>query len=226
MSNKKIIIAIDGFSSCGKSTFAKLIASKIDYKFIDSGAMYRSITLYALNHDIIDSEDLIVESLKDINIEFKNNPQNGKSEVSINGESVEGKIRDMRVSEKVSYISSIAQVRTKVSSLLQQMGEKGGIVMDGRDIGSAVFPHAELKIFMTADPKVRAKRRFLELEAKGITASLEEIEQNINQRDYQDQNRKESPLVKASDAIELDNSYMSLAQQMEWVEELICQRTK
>ncbi|MFI3321809.1 MAG: (d)CMP kinase [Rikenellaceae bacterium] len=226
MEEKKIIIAIDGHSSCGKSTFAKAIAAKMGYVFIDSGALYRAVTLYAMRNELIDSiyfEPLISE-LSKIDIKFQFNELLCKSETYLNGENVESEIRTMEVSSKVSQISSIAAVREFVSSLLQSMGRQKGIVMDGRDIGTTVFPDAELKIYMTASVEVRAERRYRELLSKGEATSLELVAENIRNRDYIDENRAESPLRKADDAITLDNSYMNVSEQMVWVEKLIKER--
>ncbi|MBR5849816.1 MAG: (d)CMP kinase [Alistipes sp.] len=223
--NKKIVIAIDGFSSCGKSTFAKAIARRLGYIFIDTGAMYRAVTLYALEHGAIRSgivdEEAVVRLLDEISITFRFNPERGASDIYVNGTFVEGKIRTIEVSNCVSPISAIAEVRHKLVAMQQEMGRKRGVVMDGRDIGTVVFPDAELKIFMTADPHVRAMRRYDELTAKGDSVSLEEIEQNVRDRDYQDMNRAISPLRQADDAIVLDNSQMSVEEQMAWVMERI-----
>ena len=221
-SNKKhkIIIAVDGFSSCGKSTFAKAIAARLGYIFIDTGAMYRAVTLYALEHGAIRSgivdEDAVVASLKDIDIDFRFNPERGASDIYVNGDLVEGKIRTIEVSNCVSPVSSIREVREKLVAIQQQMGRKRGVVMDGRDIGTVVFPDAKLKIFMTADPHVRALRRYDELRAKGDNVSLEEIEQNVRSRDEADMSRAISPLRQAEDAIVLDNSFMTIPEQMLW----------
>lgn len=220
---KKIIIAIDGFSSGGKSTFAKEIAARLGYIFIDTGAMYRAVTLYALEHGAIENcildEDKLTGMLDDIKIAFRFNPQRGASDIYVNGEMVEGKIRTIEVSNLVSSVSSVGAVREKLVAMQQEMGKDKGVVMDGRDIGTVVFPDAELKIFLTADPAVRAKRRFDELTAKGDKVSLEEIEKNIRERDVADQNRAISPLRKADDAIVLDNSHLTLEEQMKWVME-------
>ncbi|MCD8073346.1 MAG: (d)CMP kinase [Alistipes sp.] len=220
-SDKKIIIAIDGFSSGGKSTFAREIASRLGYIFIDTGAMYRAVTLYALEHGAIRGgildEDKLVGMLDDIDIVFRFNPARGASDIYVNGQYAEGKIRTIEVSNLVSAVSSVPQVRAKLVAMQQQMGRGRGIVMDGRDIGTVVFPDAELKIFLTADPAVRARRRYEELSAKGMEVSLEEIERNIRERDEADQSREVSPLRKAHDALTLDNSHMTLAQQMDWV---------
>ena len=216
----KIIIAVDGFSSCGKSTFAKAIAAKLGYIFIDTGAMYRAVTLYALEHGAIRSgivdEDAVIASLKDIDIDFRFNPERGASDIYVNGDLVEGKIRTIEVSNCVSPVSSIREVREKLVAIQQQMGRKRGVVMDGRDIGTVVFPDAELKIFMTADPHVRAVRRYDELRAKGDNVSLEEIEKNVRSRDEADMSRAISPLRQADDAIVLDNSFMTIPEQMVW----------
>jgi cytidylate kinase len=218
--NKKIIIAIDGFSSCGKSTFAKAIAARLGYIFIDTGAMYRAVTLYALEHGAINSgmvdEDRVEALLANINIDFRFNPERGASDIYVNGDLVEGKIRSIEVSNCVSAVSSIAAVRTKLVAMQQEMGRKRGVVMDGRDIGTVVFPEAELKIYMTADAMVRAERRFKELTAKGDNVTLEEIYDNVVSRDKADTTRAISPLRKADDAIVLDNSYMSVEEQMAW----------
>lgn len=217
---KKIVIAIDGHSSCGKSTFAKAIAARLGYIFIDTGAMYRSVTLYALeNGGIVDGivdEDAIIKLLDQIEITFRFNPARGASDIYVNGDLVEGKIRTIEVSNFVSPVSGIGAVRTKLVAMQQQMGKHRGVVMDGRDIGTVVFPDAELKIFMTADPKVRAERRYAELTAKGDNVSFEEILENVISRDKADTNRTISPLRKADDAVVLDNSAMTVAEQMEW----------
>ncbi|MBO7189171.1 MAG: (d)CMP kinase [Alistipes sp.] len=218
--NKRIIIAIDGHSSCGKSTFAKAIAARLGYIFIDTGAMYRAVTLYALEHGAISGciadEELIESMLSDINIDFRFNPERGASDIYVNGDMVEGKIRTIEVSNCVSAVSSIGAVRSKLVAMQQQMGRQGGVVMDGRDIGTVVFPDAELKIYMTADAMVRAERRYKELTAKGDKVSLEEIYENVVSRDKADMSRAISPLRKAEDAIVLDNSHMSVEEQMAW----------
>ena len=220
MNNKRIIIAIDGHSSCGKSTFAKAIAARLGYIFIDTGAMYRAVTLYALENGAILSgivdEERVVKMLGDINIDFRFNPERGASDIYVNGDLVEGKIRTIEVSNCVSAVSSIAQVRTKLVAMQQEMGLRRGIVMDGRDIGTVVFPDAELKIYMTADPMVRAERRYKELVAKDDNVTLEEIYENVVSRDKADMSRAISPLRKADDAIVLDNSHMSVEEQMTW----------
>lgn len=215
------MIAIDGFSSCGKSTFAKMIAARLGYIFIDTGAMYRAVTLYALENGAIVNgivdEQRIRTLLDRIVINFRFNPQRGASDIYVDGEWVEGKIRTIEVSNFVSAVSQIPEVRTKLVAMQQKMGREKGVVMDGRDIGTVVFPDAELKLFMTADPRIRALRRYEELREKGDSVSLEEIEQNIIDRDRADQSRAISPLRKAEDAVVLDNSYMSLEEQMEWL---------
>ena len=217
---KKIIIALDGFSSCGKSTFAKSIANKLGYIFIDTGAMYRAVTLYALEHGAIRSgivdEEAVVALLDEISITFRFNPHRGASDIYVNGDLVEGKIRTIEVSNCVSAVSAIGKVREKLVSMQQEMGQRRGVVMDGRDIGTVVVPNAELKIFMTADPKVRAERRYVELTAKGDNVSFEEILENVVSRDKADMSRAISPLQQAEDAIVLDNSYMTVEEQMVW----------
>ena len=219
-SSRKIVIAIDGFSSCGKSTFAKALAARLGYIFIDTGAMYRAVTLYSLEHGaVVDGEvqqDKVVELLPQIEISFRFNAERGASDIYVNGVEVEQKIRSIEVSNLVSKISSIAQVREKLVAMQQRMGQERGVVMDGRDIGTVVFPDAELKIYMTADPAVRAQRRYDELTAKGDDVTLEEILENVISRDHADMNREISPLRQAEDAIVLDNSHMSVEEQMAW----------
>ncbi len=220
--DRRIIIAVDGFSSCGKSTFAKAIASRLGYIFIDTGAMYRAVTLYALEHGAIRSgivdNDLTVSLLDDICITFRFNPQRGASDIYVNGDLVEGKIRTIEISNCVSAVSSIREVREKLVAMQQEMGRNRGVVMDGRDIGTVVFPDAELKIFMTADPEVRARRRYAELQAKGDGVPFEEVLANVVQRDRADMTRAISPLRQAPDAVVLDNSHMSVEEQMAWFE--------
>ena len=224
----KIIIAVDGFSSCGKSTFAKAIARRLGYIFIDTGAMYRAVTLYALEHGAIRSgivdEDAVVGLLDKITITFRFNPERGASDIYVNGDLAEGKIRTIEVSNCVSQVSAIPAVRRKLVAMQQEMGRRRGVVMDGRDIGTVVFPDAELKIFMTADPAVRARRRYDELRAKGDDVSLEEIERNVRERDRADMSRAVSPLRQAPDAVVLDNSRMSVEEQMAWFMELFERR--
>lgn len=216
----KIIIAVDGFSSCGKSTFAKAIAARLGYIFIDTGAMYRAVTLYALEHGAIRSgivdEEAVVRLLGQISITFRFNPQRGASDIYVNGDLAEGKIRTIEVSNCVSRVSAIPEVRQKLVAMQQEMGRRRGVVMDGRDIGTVVFPDAELKIFMTAAPAVRARRRYDELKAKGDAVSLEEIERNVRERDKADMSRAISPLRQAPDAVVLDNSHMTVEEQMAW----------
>ena len=219
----KIVIAIDGFSSCGKSTMAKDLARKIGYIYIDSGAMYRAVTLFCLNRGLIDGDTVDTEALRplmtEIHIEFRLNPATGKADTYLNGENVEQEIRSMRVSDKVSPVSAIPFVRTALVALQQEMGRQKGIVMDGRDIGTTVFPDAELKIFVTASAATRAQRRVDELRAKGVSVDFDEVVANIVKRDHIDQTRKESTLQKADDAIELDNSTLTIEQQNQWLEE-------
>lgn len=215
---KKIIIAIDGYSSCGKSTFAKAVAAKLGYIFIDTGAMYRAVTLYAMRGGMVEDRERLVAALPEVRIEFRFDPAAGRSDVYLNGENVETEIRRIDVSERVSTVSSIPEVRAKLVAMQQEMGRAKGVVMDGRDIGTVVFPGAELKIFMTADPEVRAERRYRELTAKGERVSMEEIERNIRERDRQDETRAVSPLRRAADAVVLDNSRMTVAEQMAWID--------
>ena len=218
---KKIIIAIDGFSSCGKSTMAKDLAREIGYIYIDSGAMYRAVTLYCLEHglfqgDTIDTERLKAE-LPNLDIAFKLNHETGRPQTYLNGKLVENDIRTLAVSSKVSIVAALDFVREAMVRLQQQMGHEKGIVMDGRDIGTTVFPDAELKIFVTASPEIRARRRFEELQTKGEPGSYEEILHNVEERDRIDMNRSVSPLRKADDAIELDNSHLTIQEQKEWL---------
>ena len=220
---KKIIITIDGWSSCGKSTLAKQLAKALGYVYVDSGAMYRAITLYFLRNNVDMSEKKEVkQALKSINLEFVYNPKSSNSEIYLNDENVEYVIRDMLVAEKVSDVAAIKEVREFAVAQQQKMGDKKGIVMDGRDIGTVVFPKAELKIFMTADNAVRVQRRFKELYEKNPNISIEEVMHNLEMRDYIDSHREISPLRKAKDAIELDNSNITEEQQfkksLEWAE--------
>ena len=217
---RKIIIAVDGFSSCGKSTFAKAIAARLGYIFIDTGAMYRAVTLYALEHGAIRSgivdEEAVAGLLDEVAITFRFNPSRGASDIYVNGDLVEGKIRTIEVSNCVSQVSAIPDVRRKLVAMQQEMGRRRGVVMDGRDIGTVVFPDADLKLFMTADPAVRARPRYDELTAKGQQVTLDEIERNVRERDAADMSRAISPLRQADDAIVLDNSRMTVDEQMEW----------
>ena len=222
---KKIVIAIDGFSSCGKSTFAKRVAARMGYVFIDTGAMYRGVTLYGIEQRLIVDGEIdvqrLVERLNDIKLEFVFNPERQASDLYLNGRNVESEIRTMQVSSMVSRVSSIGEVRRYLTTIQREMGVRKGIVMDGRDIGTTVFPDAELKIFMTAAPQIRAQRRYAELEAKGEKVSIEEIERNLAERDLQDQTRKESPLKQAADAVVLDNSDMTIEDELRWFEQKI-----
>jgi len=216
MTQLNIIIAIDGYSSCGKSTVAKALANKLHYVYVDSGAMYRAVTLYFLrNHIDINQGEQVQDALEDIHIDF--HKEHGVTHVLLNGEDVSDEIRQMPVSENVSAVSAIKAVRTAMVAQQQRMGAHKNIVMDGRDIGTAVFPHAPLKIFMTADPKIRAERRFLELKNKGEKITLEDVFENIAHRDYLDTTRKESPLVRADDAIILDNTNLTEEEQLNFV---------
>ncbi len=223
MGSQKINIAIDGYSSCGKSTLAKALARKLNFLYIDTGAMYRAFTLFTLQKNINDLTDLeaIERLLGDIVLEFKIDPITGNSEMYMNGKNVEKEIREMRISERVSPVSAIKMVREKLVQMQQNFGKTGGIVMEGRDIGTVVLPDAELKIFMTADPEVRAKRRFEELKSKGIAVSLEEVRNNLVTRDYQDTHREVSPLSQANDAIVLDNTALTQEQQLDFVLDLV-----
>ena len=210
---KKITIAIDGFSSCGKSTMAKDLAREIGYIYIDSGAMYRAVTLYCLRHELFHGDEVDTAHL---NISFKLNPETGRPQTYLDGALVEDDIRTLAVSSKVSIVAALDFVREAMVSLQQQMGREKGIVMDGRDIGTTVFPDAELKIFVTASPEIRARRRYDELQAKGEKSSYEEILENVKERDRIDTSRTVSPLRKADDAIELDNSHMTISEQKEY----------
>ena len=220
---KKITIAIDGFSSCGKSTMAKDLAREIGYIYIDSGAMYRAVTLYSIENSIFQNDKIDTKRLEkhinDIHISFHLNSETGRPDTYLNGKNVENKIRTLDVSSHVSSIAALSFVREAMVAQQQEMGKAKGIVMDGRDIGTTVFPDAELKIFVTASPEIRAQRRYDELKAKGEDISFDEILENVKQRDYIDQNRKVSPLRKADDALLLDNSYMTISQQKEWLSE-------
>lgn len=214
----KIIVALDGYSSCGKSTTAKLVAKQLNYPYIDTGAMYRAVTLFFLQNHISQTNPKEIENaLSQINITFRRHPEIGRNDTYLNGLNVEDEIRKMYVSEKVSDISAIAEVRHALVAQQQRMGKAKGIVMDGRDIGTVVFPQAELKIFMTADPLIRAQRRQLELLEKGELVGLAEIAENLKMRDHIDTNRAESPLRQAEDAIFIDNSLMTLDEQVEMV---------
>lgn len=218
---KKIIIAIDGFSSCGKSTMAKDLAREIGYIYIDSGAMYRAVTLHCLNNGLFRDNSIQTEelrkSLPDIRISFCLNPATGRPDTYLNDKNVEQEIRGMEVSAHVSPVATLDFVRQAMVEQQQRMGEQKGIVMDGRDIGTTVFPDAELKIFVTASPEIRAQRRFEELKAKGEEVEYAQILENVKERDYIDQNRAVSPLRKANDALLLDNGNLTIAEQKEWL---------
>jgi cytidylate kinase len=223
MTTKKLTIAIDGFSACGKSTLAKDLAKKLDYIFIDSGAMYRGVSLYCLENNLFaDGEplvDKIIENLNHINLEFKTIDQ--QSLLFLNDRNVSTEIRENAVANVVSKIATIKEVRQKLVAEQQKMGEKGGIIMDGRDIASVVFPNAELKLFVTADTKIRTQRRLDELKSKGIESSFEEVAKNLEERDYLDTHRAESPLIQVEDAIVLDNSNFNREEQVQWVLKLL-----
>lgn len=219
---KKITIAIDGFSSCGKSTMAKDLAREIGYIYVDTGAMYRSVTLFAMRNGMFNADGSIkTEELKqhmgEINISFRLNSETGRPDTYLNGELVEKEIRTMEVSSHVSPIAALPFVREALVAQQQAMGKEKGIIMDGRDIGTVVFPDAELKIFVTASAEVRAQRRYDELKAKGMPADFDDILKNVKERDYIDSHREVSPLRKADDAIELDNSNMTIAEQKAWL---------
>ena len=226
---KKIIIAIDGFSSCGKSTMAKDLAREIGYIYIDSGAMYRAVTLYCLENGLVENGQIKAEALKQhmdkICISFQLNPESGRPDTYLNGRNVEEKIRTMQVSSLVSPVAALDFVREAMVTQQQAMGKAKGIVMDGRDIGTTVFPDAELKIFVTASPEIRAQRRYNELKAKGQTVDFQEILENVKQRDYIDQHREVSPLRRADDALLLDNTHLSIEQQKQWLKEQFEKRT-
>lgn len=222
---KKLIIAIDGHSSCGKSTVAKQIAAQLNYAYVDTGAMYRCVTLFAFqnfftNQNKIDEEKLITR-LNEIDIDFRYNTENQQNETYLNGKNVENEIRSLKISEMVSPIAKIKEVRVFLVHQQQKMGEKGAIVMDGRDIGTVVFPNADVKIFMTASVQIRAERRFKELKISTPDVSFAEIFKNIEQRDFIDSNRAESPLRQADDAIVLDNSFLTPQEQLDWIMEKI-----
>lgn len=228
---KKIVIAIDGFSSCGKSTMAKDLAREVGYIYVDTGAMYRAVTLFAMRNDVFDAEGNIDETrlkalLPDVKLTFQLNNETKLPEVCLNGENVERYIRTLEVSQHVSPIAALPFVREKLVEQQQAMGKEKGIVMDGRDIGTVVFPDAELKIFVTASAEIRAQRRFKELEAKGMPANFDEILQNVEQRDYIDTHRETSPLRQADDALVLDNSHLTIADQKVWLMEKFNERTQ
>lgn len=218
---KRITIAIDGYSSCGKSTIARALAARLGYNYVDSGAMYRAITLYCIEHGLIKDgafvEDEIAHALDAIHLTFQFNPATKSSDTFLNGENVEKQIRTMAVSSLVSPVSKIREVRQRMVALQRLMGRDKGVVMDGRDIGTNVFPDAELKLFMTADVDVRVQRRVDEMRAKGQPVSLDEVRNNLVARDYEDSHRKENPLVQAADAVVLDNSELSREEQLDFV---------
>lgn len=223
-SMNKITIAIDGYSSCGKSTMAKDLAKEIGYIYVDTGAMYRSVTLYAMRHGMFQADGTVdaaalEKAMPEINISFRLNAKTGRPDTCLNGEVVEQEIRSLEVSQHVSPVAALGFVRQALVSQQQAMGREKGIVMDGRDIGTVVFPNAELKVFVTASAEVRARRRYDELQAKGMPADFDEILKNVEQRDYIDTHREVSPLKKAGDALVLDNSAMTIAQQKEWLME-------
>ncbi len=219
---KKITIAIDGHSSCGKSTMAKELARRLGYIYVDTGAMYRSVTLYALRHNLFRQDGTIMEDelqaqMPQIRISFQLNAETGRPDTYLNGECVEQLIRSLEVSNHVSPIAALPFVRTAMVAQQQQMGQGGGVVMDGRDIGTVVFPNAELKIFVTASAEVRAQRRYDELQQKGMSADYADILKNVQERDYIDSHREVSPLRQADDALLLDNSHMTIPEQNEWL---------
>ncbi len=223
--DKKITIAIDGFSSTGKSTLAKQLAKELGYIYVDTGAMYRAVTLYAMQHDFIDADhfdkESLVQKLPKVTLQFLFNPDLGFAEMYLNEENVETEIRTLAVSNFVSRIAEVSEVRSKLVEQQQHMGENKGIVMDGRDIGTVVFKDAELKLFMTASASTRAKRRFDELTEKGQEVTYEEVLKNVEERDHIDTHREDSPLVKADDAIEIDNSHLSIQEQFDKVLDLV-----
>jgi cytidylate kinase len=227
----KIIIALDGHSSCGKSTYAKRIAAELGYAYIDTGAMYRAVTLAAMDAGLFEHTDApplgkVEALLDDIRLDLKFNPELQRTEIYLNGRMVEDLIRRMEVAAHVSFIAAIPAVRRKMVEYQRSLGKEKGIVMDGRDIGTVVFPEAEIKIFLTASEEVRAMRRYKELQEKNMPADLEEVRQNIAKRDHIDSTREDSPLLKAEDALELDNSHMTVDEQMDWFMDLYRERTK
>lgn len=226
---KKIVIAIDGHASCGKSTFAKRIAQQMSYLYVDSGAMYRAIALALLRRGAIANDQIDAAVMADVlahcKVGFTTDPTTGATLTTLNGEAVESEIRTPQVAAVVSMVAAQPEVRALLTAQQQALGEQKGIVMDGRDIGTAVFPNAELKIFMTAAPEIRAQRRLLEMQAKGETIDFEQVLASVIERDRIDENREHSPLRKADDAVLLDNSHLSVEQQMEWVMGIIAERT-
>lgn len=228
--NKKITIAIDGFSSTGKSTLAKQLANHLGYVYVDTGAMYRAVTLHAMRNNFITADNLdkqgLIASLPNVELQFKFNPQLGFAEMYLNGENVEQEIRSMEVSGNVSRIAEVSEVRAMLVQQQQQMGLDKGIVMDGRDIGTVVFPNAELKIFMTASPETRAQRRYDELTAKGQEVSFEAVLNNVQERDRIDSTREDSPLIQAVDAVAIDNSHLTREEQFTIVMHLVNEATQ
>ncbi len=227
---KKITIAIDGHSSCGKSTMAKDLARRVGYIYVDTGAMYRSVFLYALRNGLFNEDgsiktDELEQQMPQIHISFQLNPETGRPDTYLNGECVEQTIRSLEVSNHVSPIAALPFVRTAMVAQQQEMGQDGGIVMDGRDIGTVVFPQAELKVFVTASAEVRAQRRYDELQQKGMPADYDEILRNVQERDYIDSHREVSPLRQADDALLLDNSHMTIPEQNEWLMQRFLERT-
>ncbi len=227
---KRITIAIDGHSSCGKSTMAKDLAREVGYVYVDTGAMYRSVTLYALRHGLFNDDGSVKTAeleaaMPDIQITFRFNKETERPDAYLNGNRVEDEIRSLEVSNHVSLIAAVPFVRTAMVAQQQRMGKDKGVVMDGRDIGTTVFPDAELKVFVTASAEVRAQRRFDELKAKGMPADYDDILKNVQERDYLDSHREVSPLRKADDAILLDNSHMTIAEQKEWLLERFTEKT-
>lgn len=224
----KITVAIDGYSSCGKSTLAKQLAKELGYTFVDTGAMYRAVTVFAIENGFIQENEVLtvelIEGIKNIDVSFVFNPSRGASDVCLNGENIETSIRQMMVSDNVSHIAAIKEVRQKLVTLQQEMGVNKGVVMDGRDIGTVVFPNAELKLFMTASPEIRAQRRYDELLAKGDPTTMEEVRTNLEKRDLIDTTRKEDPLRQAEDAVVLDNSNLTQEEQLQLVLELVRER--
>lgn len=228
---KKIIVAIDGHSSCGKSTMAKDLAREVGYIYVDTGAMYRAVTLFAMRNNLFDAEgnintERLEQLLPEVKISFKLDPETSRPMACLNGEVVEQEIRSLEVSQHVSPIAALPFVRAKLVEQQQAMGKEKGIVMDGRDIGTVVFPEAELKIFVTASAEIRAQRRFKELEAKGMPADFNDILKNVEERDYIDSHRATSPLRQADDALVLDNSHLTIEEQKKWLMEKFNEKTK
>lgn len=228
---KKIIVAIDGHSSCGKSTMAKDLAREVGYIYVDTGAMYRAVTLFAMRNNLFDAEgnintERLEQLLPEVKISFKLDPETSRPMTCLNGEVVEQEIRSLEVSQHVSPIAALPFVRAKLVEQQQAMGKEKGIVMDGRDIGTVVFPEAELKIFVTASAEIRAQRRYKELQAKGMPADFDDILKNVEERDYIDSHRATSPLRQAADALVLDNSHLTIEEQKKWLMEKFNEKTK